>query len=125
MTHLYEHAPKRERVVGSVPQNYAQNVTVAATLGPQGLQAMVAVEDATDAKVFRAYVTHGLRSTLTPGDIVVLDNLATQKAVGSQQVLARRRVRLLYLPPTRRICRRSSRVGRRSRQARTPRRHGP
>ena len=40
-----------------------------------------------------------LGPTLVPGDIVVLDNLSAHKAVGVQQVLARRGVRLLYLPP--------------------------
>jgi transposase len=57
------------------------------------------VEGATDADVFRAYVKHVLGPTLTPGDIVVLDNLGAHKAVGIQQMLARRRVRLVYLPP--------------------------
>jgi hypothetical protein len=41
MTRLYGRAPRGERVVGSVPQNYEQNVTVWAALGPQGLQAMM------------------------------------------------------------------------------------
>ncbi len=99
MTRLYGRAPKGERVVGSVPQNYGQNVTVLAALGPQGLHAMMTVEGATDADVFRAYVKHVLGPTLAPGDIVVLDNLGAHKAVGIQQMLARRRVRLLYLPP--------------------------
>jgi transposase len=99
MTRLYGRAPKGERVVGSVPQNYGPNVTVLAALGPQGLQAMMTVEGATDAEVLRAYVKQVLGPTLAPGDIVVLDNLRAHKAVGIQQMLARRRVRLLYLPP--------------------------
>jgi transposase len=44
-------------------------------------------------------VKHGLGPRLTPGDIVVLDNLGVHTARGLQQMLARRRVRLLYLPP--------------------------
>jgi transposase len=99
MTRLYGRAPRGERVVGSVPQNYRQNVTVLAALGPQGLQAMMTVEGATDADVFRAYVKHVLGPTLAPGDIIVLDNLGAHKAVGIQQMLARRRVRLLSVPP--------------------------
>jgi transposase len=99
MTRLYGRAPRGERVIGSVPQNYGQNVTVLAALGRQGLQAMMTVEGATDAEVFRAYVQQVLGPTLAPGDIVVLDNLRAHKAVGIQQMLARRRVRLLYVPP--------------------------
>jgi transposase len=99
MTRLYGRAPRGARVVGSVPQNDGQNVTVLAAWGPQGLHAMLTVEGATDADVCRAYVKHMLGPTLAPGDIVVLDHLKAPKAVGLQQMLARRRVRLLYWPP--------------------------
>ena len=99
MTRLYGRAPQGERVVGTVPQNYGQNVTVLAALGEHGLQAVMTVEGATDAEVFRAYVKHVLGPSLSPGDVVVLDNLGAHKAVGIQQMLARRRARLLYLPP--------------------------
>ena len=99
MTRLYGRAPQGERVVGTVPQNYGPNVTVLAALGEHGLQAVMTVEGATDAEVFRAYVKHVLGPTLSPGDMVVLDNLRAHKTVGIQQMLARRRARLLYLPP--------------------------
>ena len=98
MTRLYGRAPPGERVVGSVPQNYGQNATVLAALGEQGLHAMMTVEGVTDADVFRAYVKHVLGPTLAPGDIIMLDNLRAHKAVAIQQMLARRRVRLLYFP---------------------------
>ena len=99
MTRLYGRAPQGERVVGTVPQNYGQHVTVLAALGEHGLQAVMTVDGATDAEVFRAYVKHGLGPTLSPGDIVVLDHLGAHKTVGSQQMLARRRACLLYWPP--------------------------
>jgi transposase len=99
MTRLYGRAPKGERVVGTVPQNYGENITLLGALGDEGLQAVMTVEGATDADVFRAYVKQVLGPTLAPGDIVVLDNLSSHKATGIQQALARRRARLLYLPP--------------------------
>lgn len=99
MTRLYGRAPRGTRVTGSVPQNYGHNVTMLGTLGIQGLQAIMTVEGATDADVFRAYVKRVLGPTLRPGDIVVMDNLRAHKAVGVQQALARRGARLLYLPP--------------------------
>ena len=99
MTRLYGRAPTGERVVGSVPQNYGQNVTMLGALGIQGLDAVMTVDGATDAEVFRTYVKQVLGPTLTPGDIVVMDNLQAHKAVGVQQALARRGARLLYLPP--------------------------
>jgi transposase len=99
MTRLYGRAPTGERVIGTVPQNYGQNVTILGAVGVQGVQAVMTVEGATDAEVFRTYVKRVLGPTLAPGDIIVLDNLSAHKALGVQQALARRRVRLLFLPP--------------------------
>jgi hypothetical protein len=125
MTRLYGRAPKGERVVGTVPQNYGQHVTLLGALGAQGLHAVMTVEGPMDTAVFRAYVKHVLGPTLTPGDIVVLDNLGVHKARGIQPMLARRRVRLLYLPPTRRTWRPSSPVGRSSKQPCAEPKHAP
>jgi len=99
MTRLYGRAPKGARVVGTVPQNYGPNVTMRGALGAHGLPAVMTVEGPMDTAVFRAYVKQVLGPTLTPGDIVVLDHLGVHKARGIQQRLARRRVRLRYLPP--------------------------
>jgi transposase len=99
LTRLYGRAPTGERVIGTVPQNYGQNVTMLGALGIQGVQAVMTVDGATDAEVFRTYVKRVLGPTWAPGDIVVLDNLAAHKARGIQQALARRRARLLFLPP--------------------------
>jgi transposase len=99
MTRLFGRAPAGERVVGSVPRNYGPNVTMLGALSLQGLQAVMTVNGATDADVFRTYVKQVLGPTLIPGDIVVMDNLQAHKAVGVQQALARRGARLVYLPP--------------------------
>jgi transposase len=99
MTRLYGRAPAGERVMGSVPQHYGQHVTMLGTLGIQGLHAVMTVDGATDSDVFRTYVKQVLGPTLTPGAIVVMDNLQAHKAVGVQQAIARRGARLLYLPP--------------------------
>jgi transposase len=98
-TRLYGRAPTGERVIGSVPQNYGPNVTILGALGVHGLHAVMTVDGATDTEVFRTYVKRVLAPTLTPGDIVVMDNLRAHKAVGVQQAIARRGARLLYLPP--------------------------
>jgi transposase len=99
MTRRYGRAPKGVRVVGAVPQNYGQQVTILGALSLAGVGAVMTVEGATDAEVFRAYVKHVLGPTLVPGDIVMLDTLAVHKVNGIQQMLARRRSRLRYLPP--------------------------
>jgi transposase len=99
MTRLYGRAPQGERVPGTVPLNYGGNITRLGALGVEGLQAVMTVEGASDADVFRTYVRQVLGPTLATGDIVVLDHLPIHKVPGIQQALARRRARLLYLPP--------------------------
>ena len=99
MTRLYGRAPKGLRVVGAVPRNYGQQVTLLGAMSLAGVGAVMTVEGAADGEVFRAYIKHVLGPTLVPGDMVVLDNLSVHKGRGIQQMLARRRARLRYLPP--------------------------
>ena len=99
MTRLYGRAPRGERALGSVPQNYGQNVTMLGALSYTGLEAVMTVEGATDADVFRAYVQEVLCPTLHEGDLVVADNLSAHKAAGVQEAIAATGARLLYLPP--------------------------
>jgi transposase len=99
MTRLYGRAPRGERVLGSAPQNYGQNVTMLGALSCTGLTAMMTVEGATDADVFRVYVQEVLCPTLREGDIVVADNLSAHKAAGVQEAIAAQGARMLYLPP--------------------------
>jgi transposase len=99
MTRRYGRAPKGERVIGAVPQNYGANVTMLAALGSQGVEAVMTIEGATDAAVFRVYVEQVLRPTLRPGDIVIMDNLRAHKAAGIREAIEQAGARLQYLPP--------------------------
>ena len=99
LTRFYGRAPRGERVVGSVPQNYGANVTMIGALGIRGLEALMTVEGATDGEVFRAYVQGVLGRTLTRGDIVVMDNLGAHKVTGIREAIEARGAKLLYLPP--------------------------
>jgi len=86
--------------VGSVPQTYGPHVTMLGTLGVYGLQAVMTVDGATDAAVFRTSVKQVLGPPLRPRDMVVMDNVPAHKVVGVQQAMARRGARLLYWPPS-------------------------
>lgn len=99
MTRLYGRAPRGERVIGSVPQNYGQNITMLAALSSTGVEAVMTVEGATDGDVFRTYVREVLAPTLCECDIVVLDNLGAHKVEGVRQLIEARGARLIYLPP--------------------------
>ena len=99
MTRLYGRAPRGQRVVSTVPQNYGTNVTMLAALGSHGVEAVMTIDGATDAEVFRVYVEQGLRPTLRPGDIVSMDNLRAHKAAGIRAAIAQAGAQVLYLPP--------------------------
>ena len=49
--------------------------------------------------IFKAYVEQVLAPTLTQGDIVILDNLASHKVAGIRQAIAATGATLVYLPP--------------------------
>jgi transposase len=95
MTRLYGRAPRGERVIGAVPQNYGANVTMLASLGSQGIEAMMTIEGATDTEVLRVYVEQVLRPTLHRGDIVIMDNLRAHKASGIREAMEQTGARLL------------------------------
>jgi len=99
LTRLYGRAPRGERAVGSVPQNYGVNVTMIGALSRRGLEAPMTVEGATDGAVFSAYVKFVLCPTLERGDIIVMDNLRAHKVNGIREAIAARGAKLLYLPP--------------------------
>jgi transposase len=99
MTRLYGRAPRGQRVCGAVPQNYGANVTMLAALSVRGVEAVMTIDGATDAEVFRAYVEHVLCPTLAPGDIVVMDNLRAHKVAGIRERIEACSAQLIYLPP--------------------------
>jgi transposase len=99
MTRLYGRAPRGERVVGTVPQHDGATVTMLAALGNHGVEAVLTLDGATDAEVFRVYVEQVLGPTLRPGDTVIMDNLRAHKAAGIREAIERTGARLQYLPP--------------------------
>jgi transposase len=86
-------------VVGAVPQHYGANVTMLAALSLQGVEAVMTVDGATDAAVFRAYVEEVLCPTLVPVDIVIMDDLRAHKVVGIHERIEACGAQLLYVPP--------------------------
>jgi transposase len=99
MTRRYGRAPRGERVVGAVPQNYGANVTMLAALSLQGVDAVMTIDGATDAEVFHAYVEQVLCPTLAPGDVVIMDNLRAHKVAGIRERIEACGAQLIYLPP--------------------------
>ena len=99
MTRLYGRAPRGERVIGSAPQNYGENITMLGALSAAGLEALMTIDGATDGEVFAVFVREVLCPTLTEGDIVVLDNLGAHRSAAARKAVEQRGARLVFLPP--------------------------
>jgi transposase len=99
MIRRYGRAPKGGRGIGAVPQNYGAHVTRLAALGSQGVEAVMTIDGATDAEVFRVYVAQVLRPTLRPGDLVIMGNLRAHKAAGIREAIEQAGAQLWDLPP--------------------------
>jgi transposase len=70
-----------------------------AALGSQGVEAVMTIDGATDAEVFRAYVDQVLGPTLRLGAIVIMDNLRAHKAAGICEAIEQVGAQVVYLPP--------------------------
>lgn len=99
MTRLYGWGPTRERVSYAVPHGHWKTTTFVAAFRLRGLFAPLVVDGALDGPTFVAYVRQHLAPALRPGDILVMDNLATHKVKGVAEAVEARDARVLYLPP--------------------------
>ena len=99
MTRLYGRAAPGARVFDSVPQNYGENITMLACLSEAGPSAPMTVEGAVDGTVFLVYVEQILAPTLSPGDVVIMDNLGAHKVKGIKEAIEGRGAKVIYLPP--------------------------
>jgi transposase len=98
-TRLRGRAPRGQRLVDKVPLNHWETTTFVAALRADGLTAPMVVDGALDGGVFVAYVCQVLAPTLQPGDIVVLDNLASHKVAGVREAIEAVGATVAYLPP--------------------------
>jgi transposase len=70
-----------------------------AGLRQSGVIAPLVLDGPMTGPAFKAYVEQLLAPALSPGDVVVLDNLAVHKVDGVRQAIAAVGAFILYLPP--------------------------
>lgn len=87
------------RVTDHTPHGHWQTSTFIAALRVTGLTAPGVLDGPMDGESFLAYVEQILVPTLTPGDIVVADNLAAHHVEGIGEAIAAAGATLWYLPP--------------------------
>jgi transposase len=70
-----------------------------AGLRSTGIVAPLALDRPMTGELFRAYVVQVLAPALTPGDVVVMDNLSAHKVAGVREAIEAVGASVLYLPP--------------------------
>ncbi len=101
MTRLYGRSPVGQRCHFSAPHGHWSTTTLLGAIRCTGVmkEASIVFDGPTDAVVFRGYVERCLAPALTPGDIVVMDNLASHKVAGVREAIESVGATVWYLPP--------------------------
>ena len=99
LARLYGRSPRGERCRSALPHGHWQSSTFLAALRHEQLVAPFLVDGPVDAEVFLVYLQQVLLPALHPGDVLILDNLATHKVRGVQALVRAKDVELRYLPP--------------------------
>ena len=92
-------APRGERLRAGIPYGHWKTTTFLAGLRITGMTAPMVLDGPINCLAFQAYVEQVLVPELSPGDIVVMDNLSSHKGPAVCQAIAATGARLLYLPP--------------------------
>lgn len=96
---LYGWSRVGERLRAAAPKNWGKNVTLLSSMTHCGMGPSVAVEGSTTRAVFEAYVEQALVPSLSPGQVVIMDNLSAHKGGRVRGLVEGAGCELLYLPP--------------------------
>ena len=99
MTRAYGRCPIGQRLICKTPWGHWKTTTFICGLRCDGLVAPWVLDGPMNGDAFRVYVEKVLAPTLSPGDMVVMDNLPSHKVQGVQQAIEAKNATLVYLPP--------------------------
>jgi len=99
MARLYGRAKRGERCRALIPHGHWKTTTFLAGLRLDGITAPMVLDGPMTGAAFRAYIEQVLVPTLTPGDIVVVDNLSVHKVEGVREAIEAAGASLMFLPP--------------------------
>ncbi len=92
-------APVGERLVDHAPFGHWNTQTFIAALRHDRLDAPWVIPGAINAELFSTYIETQLAPTLSPGDVVILDNLSSHKSPRAARALKEVGAWFLFLPP--------------------------
>jgi len=86
-------------MVAKVPHGHWKTLTFVAALRCDGIVAPCVFDRPINAISFLAWVIQFLVPTLRPGDVVMMDNLSSHKAVAVRRAIRSAGAKLIFLPP--------------------------
>jgi transposase len=99
MARLRGRCRRGKRLVAALPQGHWKTTTLVAALRQNAVTAPFVVDAPMNGEIFLTYLEQCLVPTLSPGDIVIMDNLSAHKVAGVRELIEAKGARLLYLPP--------------------------
>lgn len=99
MARLRGRAPRGERCRAPIPHGHWKTTTFVGALRLEGMTAPMVLDGAMNGPAFLAYVEQVLVPTLSPGDIVVMDNLPAHKPTSVREAIEAAGAELHFLPP--------------------------
>lgn len=90
--------PRGERLEGRVPHGHWKTLTFIAALRHDRIDAPWVIDGPINGEIFTLYVRKVLLPTLSPGDIVILDNLGSHKGPAALRAIRSVGARRLLLP---------------------------
>lgn len=92
-------APVGRRLHAKVPYGHWRTMTFLAALRCDRIDAPCVLDQPINAQSFTDYVEQCLVPTLSPGDVVIMDNLSSHKKPAIRRAIKAVGARLLFLPP--------------------------
>ena len=99
MTRLYGRSLSSERCIDSVPRGHWHTNTFIAALPHDQIHAPILFDGPMNADTFIQYIEQGLAPTLSPGNIVICDNLSSHKSPDVRDALQEVGADIACLPP--------------------------
>ena len=99
MTRTHGRCARGERLVDRVPHGHWKTMTFLAALRCDRIDAPFVLDGPINGGWFLAYVQQLLVPTLSPGDIVIMDNLGSHKGKAVRAAIRKAKAHLIFLPP--------------------------
>jgi transposase len=99
MTRTHGRCARGKRLLAKAPHGRWRTLTFLAALRCDRIDAPCVIDGPINGKTFLAYVEQMLLPTLSPGDIVIMDNLGSHKGFAVRRAIRSARAKLFFLPP--------------------------